>query len=83
MRFLRSQENVHNLPTTLYVMKNALTHLNTIVPLITLIMCYLLQVLTYASVFLTTLKFDHSNINTVVLRLILTNSAWSGLFQIR
>ena len=42
-------------------MKDVLTHLNTIVPLITLIMCYLLQVLTYASFFLTTLKFDHSN----------------------
>ena len=40
MRFLRSQENVHNMPTILYVVKNALTHLNTIVPLITQIMCY-------------------------------------------
>ena len=40
MRFLRSQENIHNMPTTLYVMKNALNHFNTIVPLITLIMLF-------------------------------------------
>ena len=40
MRFLRSQENIHNMPTTLYVMKNALNRFNTIAPLITLIMCY-------------------------------------------
>ena len=41
MRFLRSQENVHNMPTNiLYVIKNALTRPNTIVPLITQIMCY-------------------------------------------
>ena len=37
MRFLRSQENIHNMPTTLYVMKNALNYFNTIVPLIIII----------------------------------------------
>ena len=40
MCFLRSQENIQNMPTTLYVMINVLNHCNTTVPHITrLIMC--------------------------------------------